>query len=199
MPPAGKLANTLLKQRLATYGYIECMHTPGLWQHIFRPVQFTLVVDNFGVKFVGVEQLRHLVESLKTFYEIVLYPTGSKYCGITLEWDYDNRTVDLSMPKYVPKKLKEFDHLNTSRPQHAPHKSPPRFSNSQKSVPVNDSPQLSKERTKLIQQIVGSLFYYGRSIDLTIIKNLNTLASQESAPTENTNQDLKQFLNYCAT
>ena len=83
---AGKPANTLLKQRLATCGYIECMNTTGLWRHIFRPVQFTLVVGYFGVKFVGVEKLRHIVESLKKFYEIVLDPTGSKYCGITLEW-----------------------------------------------------------------------------------------------------------------
>ena len=30
LPQAGKLTNTLLKQRLATCGYIECMHTPGL-------------------------------------------------------------------------------------------------------------------------------------------------------------------------
>ena len=78
LPQSGKLANTLLKQRLATCGYIECMNTPGLWRNIFRPVQFTLVVDYFGVKFVGVKQLRHIVESLKKFYEIVLDPTGSK-------------------------------------------------------------------------------------------------------------------------
>ena len=32
----GKLANRLLKQRLATRGYIECIHTPGLWRHIFH-------------------------------------------------------------------------------------------------------------------------------------------------------------------
>ena len=70
------------------------MHTPGLWQHIFRPVQFTLVIDDFGVKFVVVEQLRNLVKSLKKFYGIVLDPTGSNYCGITLEWEYENRTVD---------------------------------------------------------------------------------------------------------
>ena len=48
---AGKLANTLLKKRLATCCYIKCMHTSGLWRHIFRPVQFTLVVDDFGIKF----------------------------------------------------------------------------------------------------------------------------------------------------
>ena len=61
LPQAGKLANTLLKQGLATCGYMECMHTPGLWRHIFRPVQFTLVVDDFDIKFVGVEHLQHLV------------------------------------------------------------------------------------------------------------------------------------------
>ena len=75
----GKLENTLLKQRLATCGYIECIHTPGLWPHIFRPVQFTLVVDDFGVKIFSVEKLRHLVESLKKLYDTVLDPAGSKY------------------------------------------------------------------------------------------------------------------------
>ena len=108
------------------------MHTPGLWRNFFCPVQFTLVVDNFGVKFVGVEQLRHLVESLKKFYKIVLNPTRSKYRGITLEWDYKNRTVDLSLPSYVPTKLKDFDHSNPSRPQHALQKEPPLFTNSGK-------------------------------------------------------------------
>ena len=163
------------------------MHTPGFWRHIFRLVQFTLVVDDFGLNVFSVEQLQHLVESLNKFYEIVLDLTGSKYCGITLEWDYKNRTVDFSMPNYVPTKLKEFDHPNPSRPQHAPHKAPPRFSNSQKPVPVDDSPQFSKERTKRIQQIVGSFLYYRQAINLNIIKNLNTLATHKSAPTENTN------------
>ena len=36
-------------------------------------------------------------------------------------------------------------------------------------------------------------------IDLTIIKTLNTLATQQSAPIENTDQDVKHFLGYCAT
>ena len=92
----------------------------------------------------------------------MLDPTGSKYCGIMLEWDYENRTVDLSVPNYVPKKLKEFDHPDPSRPHHVPYKATPSFSNSQKPVPADDSPPLSKERTKCIQNIAGSFLYYGR-------------------------------------
>ena len=103
------------------------------------------------------------------------------------------------MPNYVSTKLKEFDHPNPSKPQHAPHKAPPRFSNSQKPVPVDGSPQFSKERTKRIHQILGYFLYYGRVIDLTIIKTLNTLVTQQSELTENTDQDVKHFLDYYAT
>ena len=53
LPQAGILANKLLRKRLATFGYIEVPHTPGLWKYIWLPVQFTLVVDDFGVKYVG--------------------------------------------------------------------------------------------------------------------------------------------------
>ena len=52
---------------------------------------------------------------------------------------------------------------------------------------------------KRIQQIVGFLLYYGQVIDLTIIKTIKVLATQQSAPTENTDQDVKHFIDYCAT
>ena len=57
LPQAGKIANDLLKKRLAEFGYHETKYTPGLWKHNTRPVHFTLVVDDFGIKFVGEEHL----------------------------------------------------------------------------------------------------------------------------------------------
>jgi hypothetical protein len=33
LPPAGILANKLLKKRLAPHGYFECTYTPGLLKH----------------------------------------------------------------------------------------------------------------------------------------------------------------------
>ena len=53
LPQAGILANKLLRKELAPTGYYELPHTPGLWKHVSRPIQSTLVVDDFGVKFVG--------------------------------------------------------------------------------------------------------------------------------------------------
>ena len=65
LPQAGMLANKLLKKRLAPHGYYEVPHTPGLWRHQFRPVMFTLVVDDLGVKYVGREHAEHLMNAIE--------------------------------------------------------------------------------------------------------------------------------------
>ena len=70
LPQSGILANKLLKVRLATRGYEELPHTPGLFKHKTRPVWFTLVVDDFGIKYIGRENAEHLIETLKDFYEV---------------------------------------------------------------------------------------------------------------------------------
>ena len=53
LPQAGILANKLLRKHLAPHRYYELPHTPGLWRHVSRPVQFSLVVDDFGIKYSG--------------------------------------------------------------------------------------------------------------------------------------------------
>ena len=49
---AGKIAHDRLKTHLETYVYQPCRHTPALWTHTTRPISFTLVVKDFGVKYV---------------------------------------------------------------------------------------------------------------------------------------------------
>jgi hypothetical protein len=53
LPQAGILANQLLAPRLAIHGYNQTKFTPGLWRHVTRPIQFNLLVDEFGVQYVG--------------------------------------------------------------------------------------------------------------------------------------------------
>ena len=59
---SGVLANKLLKERLSTYGYYECNYTPGLYKHVWRPIMFSLVVDDFGVKCEGIQHAKYLKE-----------------------------------------------------------------------------------------------------------------------------------------
>ncbi len=107
----GILANKCLHQKLAPFGYFECMNTPGLWRHESRPISFTLVVDNFGVKYVNKKDVDNLIASIKTTYSLTKDWTGNLYCGIVLEWDYKNGHVDISMPSYITKKRQEYGHI----------------------------------------------------------------------------------------
>ena len=65
LPQVGRLASQLLKKRLKPDGIYEVPHTPGLWKHTTRPIQFTLVVDNFGVKYTNEHNCKHLVSALR--------------------------------------------------------------------------------------------------------------------------------------
>ena len=64
-PQAGMPAKIYLKETLAPHGYYGVPHTSGIWKYISRPVQFSLVVNNFGVKYVGQEHVNHLICTLK--------------------------------------------------------------------------------------------------------------------------------------
>jgi hypothetical protein len=65
LPQAGILANELLQRNLAKDGYRPTTHTHGLWTHDTRPISFSLVVDDFGVKYVGREHAEHLMTCIK--------------------------------------------------------------------------------------------------------------------------------------
>jgi hypothetical protein len=67
---AGLLANQLLQTRLAPFGYYPARHTPGLWLHKMRPIAFSLVVDDFAVKYVGKQHADHLRNTLLKSYEL---------------------------------------------------------------------------------------------------------------------------------
>jgi hypothetical protein len=106
LPQSGLLANELLGKRLNKRGYHQSKLVPGLWSHKWRPIQFTLVVDDFGVKYVGKEHALHLKQTLEENYKVTLEWEGRRYIGITLDWDYKRRQVHLSMPGYIKKALK---------------------------------------------------------------------------------------------
>jgi hypothetical protein len=88
LPPAGILANEVLQRNLAKDGYRPTQHTHGLWTHDTRPISFSLVVDDLGVKYVGREHADRLMACIKKNYNISSGWNGRAYCGLTLDWDY---------------------------------------------------------------------------------------------------------------
>jgi hypothetical protein len=96
------------------------VNTPGLWYHDTCPISFTLMVENFGVKYIPEDNVKHLIAILKTTYTLTEDWTGDLYCRIALDWDYVNRIVDISMLGYIKKKIQEYGHLVPSWRQNAP-------------------------------------------------------------------------------
>ncbi len=66
LPQSGLLANELLEKRLNKHSYRQSKLVPGLWKHITPPIQFTFVVDGFGVKYEGEEHAQHLKNTLRS-------------------------------------------------------------------------------------------------------------------------------------
>eukprot|EP00957_Ditylum_brightwellii_P196767 14991436-Ditylum_brightwellii.AAC.1 len=119
---AGKSVNEQLTRHLALYGYYPVRHTPGLWRHITRDIRFTLVVDDFVVKYTNKEDIYHLLQALKDKYTVSEDWKGKLYCGLTLDWNYMLGPADISMPGYIKAALHKFQHPTPAWPEYAPYK-----------------------------------------------------------------------------
>lgn len=198
---AGKLANDLLTQRLARHGYYQCATTPGLWRHKWRPVVFTLIVDDFGIEYVDRRHAEHLLTALQTDYQVTTDWTGSKFAGIDIDWDYDQRTCRIAMKGYIDALLLKYNHPKPSKPQHSPHQHRPIvYGAKEQLLPDDDtSPPLDDAGIKRVQGIVGSLLYYARAVDNKLLVALSAIGSQQAKATQNTLKAVNQLLDYVAT
>ena len=70
LPQAGILAQELLEKNLSKHGFSQSKAVPGLWAHTTQPISFTRVVDDFGIKYVGKEHAKFLLDILREHYEI---------------------------------------------------------------------------------------------------------------------------------
>jgi hypothetical protein len=173
---AGLLANQLLQTRLAPFGYYPARHTPGLWLHKMRPISFSLVVDDFAVKYVGKQHADHLRNALLKTYELTTDWAATVYSGMTLKWDYRNRPCDSSMPGYVSNMLSKFQHDAPKHPQHTP--------------------------SRYVTSVYGANTQYAKKMKHHHSRPkmpLNDIATEQTKATEKTQAATNQLLDYLAT
>ena len=115
-PKLAALPMTISLNSLPHMGLLQC-----LWKRTSYDLTFTLVVDNFGVKYINKPNAQHLLNTLHESYVIREDWAGTKYCGLTLDWDYVNRICNVSMPGYIKRALQHFQHPMPIRKQHSPH------------------------------------------------------------------------------
>ena len=112
LPQAGILSQQRLVNHIKTYGYTECENTSCLFQHQTRHTNFTLVVDNFLVKYDSEHDANHLLSALSQIYSLLTNWDATLYFGMTIRYSKGSPTLTISMPSYVTSALKSLDATN---------------------------------------------------------------------------------------
>jgi hypothetical protein len=101
------------------------------------------------------------------------------------------------MSVYIKASLQKYQHAAPGRPEHAPHTwNPPIYG--AKTQYVEDettSPALSDKDVNKLQQLTGTLLYYARAVDPTLLRPINVLASEQSRATAVTADKVIKLLN----
>jgi hypothetical protein len=105
------------------------------------------------------------------------------------------------MPGYIDKLLAHFEHKPPLKPQHSPHATPPcKFGHdAQEPVKHDHQPILPPDQIKRIQQIIGTILYHARAVDITTLVALSSIAAKQIIATESTKTKIVQLLDYLYT
>jgi hypothetical protein len=174
-------------------GYSQSKIIPGLWTHETRQTCFTLVFDNFAIKLTKMEDAEHLIEALKQDYTITINWGATKYIGLTIVWDYDKGQVHVHMPGYLNKVFLKFKYVAPSKKQNSPHPHTiPQYGvKTQYAESQDEFPLLNKKDTKHVQAVMGTLLYYARAVDSTILTALSSLATEQAKPMQKMMEKVK--------
>jgi hypothetical protein len=200
LPQAGRLAFEKLSRLLKRHGYIACPNTPCLFQNATNGVAFTLVVDDFAIKYTDKASVEHLFAAIREEYRLEVDWSGSKYIGMSVDYNRKARWLDISMPGYVGAALKRFGVITSPKPTHGPmHFNPVIYGKQQQLVEHDDSPLASDAQARLIREVVGVFLYYARAVDITMPCPLSKLSIGQAKPTTRTYDAILHFLQYAAT
>lgn len=129
--------------------------------------------------------MQSLLNSLKEHYKLTIDYNGNDYCGLTIDWNYQQRFVDISMPGYIGKVLLHHDTTPPVKPTNTPHpyQQPVYGRSTQYAKPIDTSDLLPTKGKRRIQAIVGSLLYYARAIDGSLLPAINEISATQANPT----------------
>ena len=194
LPHAGRISQDGLIERLASHGYMQT-GTTCLCRHATNSVTFTLVVDDFGVKYMREADAYDLIHCLQLYYEITIKKIPTKYLGLTIAVDKKAREVRMSAPGMIAKALKQFAPFST-----APFAVyvPPRFrSAAQKPATPDISPLLTADEHHRLQCLLaGVLLYYCLAIASTGLPAVTAIESALAHATQLTQRAADRLLAY---
>jgi hypothetical protein len=198
------VAARVVNRDLVTYfkdnGYNQDPNVPSQRKHVANKTTFALIVDDFGVKYTGIENLNELLRVLRLKWPTKVDLTGEKFIGMRIEWHYDADIPHfyLDMPTTVPDALARFLPNGITKGARTPSQYVPPFKRGPPDLgaTVDNTQPVSLEARQFIQQVVGVFLFYARMIDITMLPAVRAISEQQSSPAEKTLADTHQLLRY---
>ncbi len=105
------------------------------------------------------------------------------------------------MPGYIKKKLQEYGHVVPIKLQSCPYAPEPKQFGvtAQAPAPPDDKPKLNDAGIKRVKKIVGSILYYARAVNMTVLMALSSIAMKQTKATDRTFERCMQLLDYLAS
>jgi hypothetical protein len=149
---------------------------------------------------VGKQHAEHLRNALFQTYELTTDWTATVYSGMTLKWDCKHKTCDISVHSYVSNVLIKFQHDAPKHPQNTPSRYvTPVYGAKTQYTTTDETPPLTAQQCLTIQKVTGSVLYYARAVDPTVLIPRNDIATEQTKATEKTQAAMIQLLDYLDT
>eukprot|EP00804_Cyclotella_cryptica_P009687 CCRYP_011212-RA/>CCRYP_011212-RA protein AED:0.35 eAED:0.22 QI:0/-1/0/1/-1/1/1/0/467 len=184
-PQSGILANKLLETQLNAAGYYQLDATPGLWRHKWRPVMFTLIVDDFGIEYIGLSHAHHLQRPPNTLditqnWKGISTPASTSP-GIT------QRSCRLTMKEYIATLLFKYNHPPPKKHQLSPFKATPSSTVLKpSSAQTRQQPSTSNRGHQTCTRHCWRLLYYARAVDNKLLHALSDIGTEQASATSRT-------------
>jgi hypothetical protein len=104
------------------------------------------------------------------------------------------------MPGYVSNVLSKFQHDAPKHPQHTPSRYVTSVYGAKTQYAAQDAtPPITAKQCLNIQKVTGSVLYYARAVDPTVLMPINDIPTEQTKATEKTQAATNQLLNYLET
>jgi hypothetical protein len=197
LPQAGALSQQRLFEHLEKHGYYQLFHAPSLFRNKDGSLRFALVVDDFAVVWSSKTVMQRFLQTLRALYTVKVDYEGRKYLGMNINIDRVARHVTVSMPGYIAKLIKKVRPAGM-KGAHTPsiYIQPNYKSVTTQTATVDTSPLASSAQKHELQVVIGTLLYYARTVDPSVLTVVHELGSVQSRPTLNDMKKMERLLQY---
>ncbi len=204
LPQAGALSQERLFDHLERNRYFPLFHTPSIFRNHNGTVRFSLVVDDFAVVWSHKTDMNHFIKTLRQLYTVKVDWNGGKNLGMTIDINQSKRAACHTLYAWLHHQAHSSavsDRKESRARQHRRYISPQITNHLRlnQTATIDETPLASLAQQRELQVVVGTLLYYARSVDPSILTAVHELGSVQSKPTVQDIRKMERLLQYVSS